>query len=235
MIPYPAGTNETQRRRLAVVTLLLSTALAGGVASALPANAATSRLPDAVRSLDAAAMALFDAAESANWTDAAKALESAKQASLRVGALEQTFLSANGSIARFIEVQNNLGADLIEAGLALSTRDQRWLISSADRIDSRAGELSRPFADPADDRLVPRVETLLFLARRMRRARVWSDEGGLRRASDDFKRLAASLNHELAGRSPEKERALAQALKALDHSASSADLKSLYATVDSLR
>ena len=223
------------RRRFAALSMLLPLiSLAAALGLPLRASAASATLPHAVGSLDEAAMALFDAAETANWAEAEQALGRAKTAALEVNGLQSKFIAAGGAISRFIEVENNLGADLIEAGTALSVRDQRWLISSADRIESRAGELSQPFLDHTDA-LVPRIETLLFLARRMRRALIWHDDGGYRQASDDFRRIASALHSALGKRSPEGTRALDLALERLGHSPSSADLKSLYATILRLR
>lgn len=214
--------------------LLLPVALASSLGLPLRASAANAALPAVAVSLDAAAMALFDAAEAANWDEAEHALERAGAAAIEVNDLQSKFIAAGGAISRFIEVQNNLGADLMEAGTALSVRDQRWLINSADRIESRAGELSQPFLDRSDA-LSPRIETLLFLARRMRRARVWHDDGGYRQAFDDFKRVAAPLRAELGKRSPQGTLALDRALERIGNSPTSADLKALYADVLGLR
>jgi hypothetical protein len=214
--------------------LLPPIALASALGLPLRASAARPTLPHAVGSLDEAAMALFDAAETANWAGAEQALGQAKTAALEANDLQSKFIDAGGAISHFIEVQNNLGADLIEAGTALSVRDQRWLINSADRIESRAGELSQPFLDRADA-LAPRIETLLFLARRMRRAQVWHDDGGYRQARDDFRRIASSLHGDMGKRSPEGMRALELALERVGDSPSRADLKSLYAAILRLR
>ncbi|MDQ6629036.1 MAG: hypothetical protein M3Z29_11430 [Pseudomonadota bacterium] len=223
------------RRRFAALAILLSPiTLASALGLPLRAHAAGPTLPHAVGSLDEAAMALFDAAEAADWAEAEQALARAKTAALEANDLQSKFIAANGAISRFIEAQNNLGADLIEAGTALSVRDQRWLVSSADRIESRAGELSQPFIEHADA-LVPRIETLLFLARRMRRALVWHDDGGYRQASDSFRRIAASLRGDLGKRSPEGTRALELALHRVGDSPSRANLKSLYAAILRLR
>ena len=223
-----------RRRFIAAAVLLPPVTLASSLGSPLSASAAGVELPRAVRSLDSAATALFDAGEAANWADAEQALGRVKTAALEVTVLQTAFLAAGGAISHFIEAQNNLGGDLIEAGTALSARDQHWLISSADRIEARAGELSQPFMDRTDT-IGPRVETLLFLARRMRRALVWHDDAGYRQASDDFKRTASSLRAELDKRSPEKARALRLALERISASPSSAELKSLYGATLRLR
>ena len=223
-----------RRRFTALVMLLAPIALASSLGLPLGASAASAALPGVAGSLDDAAMALFDAAETANWAEAEEALGRARTAALEVNGLQSKFIAAGGAISRFIEVQNNLGADLIEAGTALSVRDQRWLISSADRIESRAGELSQPFLDRTDA-LFPRIETLLFLARRMRRALVWHDDGGYRQAFDDFRRVASPLHAELGKRSPEGTRALDRALERMGDSPSSVGLKALYAAILRLR
>lgn len=217
-----------------MVTLLPSISWASALGLPLRVSAASTSLPVAVSSLDEAAMTLFDAAETADWAEAEQALGRAKAAALGTNDLQSKFIAAGGAISRFIEVQNNLGADLIEAGTALSVRDQRWLIGSADRIESRAGELSQPFLDHTDA-LAPRLETLLFLARRMRRALVWHDDGGYRQARDDFTRIASPLRGALGKRSPQGTRALELALQRVGDSPSRADLKSLYAAVLGLR
>ncbi len=216
-----------RRRFVAAAVLLPPVTLASSLGLTLSASAAGVELPRTVRSLDSAATALFDAAEAANWADAEQALGRVKTAALEVTVLQPAFLAAGGAISHFIEAQNNLGGDLIEAGIALSARDQHWLISSADRIESRAGELSQPFLDGTDT-IGPRVETLLFLARRMRRALVWHDDRGYRQASDDFKRMASSLRADLDKRSPGNAHSLQLALERISDSPSSVELKSLY-------
>jgi hypothetical protein len=198
------------------------------------ALAAVPAIPAAVRRLDSAAMALFDAAESASWTEAASALGAAKAAALGVSTMERDFVDAGGGVGSFIEVQNNLSADLIEAGTALSAQDKRWLVSASDRVATRAGELSQPFAEAANA-VTPRVETLLFLDRRMRRALVWKDDGGYRDARDAFNRVWSSLRGELVGRAPAKVQALDQALISLGVTTSPANLKTLYLAIDALR
>ncbi len=228
------GSARMLRRRLvarkALVALMATTAWSLG-ASAL---AADSSMPTAVRSLDNAAMALFDAAEAANWADGARDLARAKQAAREVNRLGGAFTDAGGATENYIEVQNNLSADLMEADLALSVRDKRWLINSADRVASRAGELSQPFAAKAKG-LTPRIETLLFLDRRMRRALVWSDDEGYRSANEAFKNVWSSLKTELGGRASDKAEALDQAFARLRGESSSANLKALYAAIQELR
>lgn len=101
-----------------------------------------------------------------------------------------------------------------------------WLINSADRSVLRAGELSRPF-DRRADVVLPRIDTLLFLTRRMRRALVWSDEGGLLNAHDAFERLWSSLRDELAGKQPTAVGAVQRALAAIGTAPSPGQIKRL--------
>jgi hypothetical protein len=197
-------------------------------------SAAAAGLPATIQSLDIDAMKLFDAAESGDWASAGKALDRAKVAGEEVKGLESAYVDAGGRLGNFYQVQNNLGADLIEASTALSVRDRRWLVSASDRIESNTGELSQPFAD-GKNAVVPTIETLLFLARRMRRALVWEDDDGLRNASADFRHLWPSLRSDLAGRSPAKVAALEQALTRIGSSPSRADVKALYAATRDLR
>jgi hypothetical protein len=199
-----------------------------------PARAAANMIPKAVRNLDAAAMKLFDAAEAGDWFAAQQALDSAQAAGAAVDNLEGAYSDAGGQLENFFQVRNNIGADIVEAGTALSAKDRRWLVNSADRIAARAGELSEPFAERSNA-LVPRIETLLFLARRMRRARVWQDNVGFRAANDDFKRLWQALRRELRGQPAEKRRAIDEALNRAADSSSGADMKALYAAVLDLR
>ena len=84
---------------------------------------------------------------------------------------------------RFFEACNNLGADLVEARTALTVKDRRWLVSTAGLIADRAGEFSQPFVEHGNA-LIPSIESLLFLAPRMRRAVVWQDTIGYRNTHD---------------------------------------------------
>jgi hypothetical protein len=123
-----AGVLVTRRRLLAGTAALPLVALAVTFGLSIRARAATDTIPSAVRDLDVAAMALFDAAE--------------------------------GQLNNFFQARNNLTGDLIEAKTALSVKDRRWLVSSADRIAARAGELAQPFAQQANV-LIARIEALL--------------------------------------------------------------------------
>lgn len=198
------------------------------------ASAAVSAMPAAIGDLDAAAMSLFDAAEAGQWAQAGTALVRTRAAANAAGALEGAFTQAGGALHRFFQARNKLTGDLLEAETALSVKDRRWLASSADRIVSRAGELSQPFAERAGT-VHQRIEVLLFLARRMRRALVWSDESGYRSARDDFKRLWQLTGPEVTSLAPEKRRALDEALLRLSLSKAARDVKRLYDAVAALR
>lgn len=224
-----------RRRLLAGVAALPLLALAG--TSGFPARARAAALepiPRPVLELDEAAMALLDAAENGEWQAGRDALARAQAAAGAIAMVESDYVAAGGQQSDFFQARNNLTADLIEARTALSVSEKRWLASCAVRIAERAGEFSQPFADESNA-LAPRIEALLFLARRMREARVWQDDMGFSVAQDDFKRLWQSLHDELAGRSTARVRALDDALAAIGNESSSADLKSLYNAVQGLR
>ncbi len=140
---------------------------------------------------------------------------------------------AGGGIGHFVEVVNNLSADAIEAGTALSAKDRSWLVSCADRIASRAGELSEPF-DARAGAAVPRIDTLLFLVRRMRRALVWRDEDGLINSHDAFTRLWSKLRTELAGKQAVSVDAVQHALADVGNPPTRDELKRLYKTTQAL-
>ena len=223
-----------RRRRLAGAAALPLAALAAALGLPVRARAATDMTPSALRDLDAAAMALFDAGETSRWPVAQQALERARTAADVVGGLESTYLAAGGRLSQFFQARNDLTGDLIEAKTALTAKDRRWLVSSADRIAARAGELSQPFAEHGNA-LIPRIEALLHLARRMRRALVWKDNNGFRAAQDDFERLWHALRHELDKQPRDRVRALDDALTRVAVSRSSADLRSLYTALQKLR
>jgi hypothetical protein len=223
------------RHRLPTGTVVLPLlALALTFAVPLPARAAVNTIPVQVRELDAAAMSLFDAAEAGNWADAGRALDRVKRASSNLTTLEAPYVEAGGQLEDFFQVTNNFGADLIEAATALTVKDRRTLVSSADRLAARAGELSMPFAKRASA-LAPHIEALLFFARRMRSALAWHDISGFRMANDHFQRLRQALNNEFAKQAPEKVRAIDEALKRVSVSGSSADVKLLYTAIQDLR
>lgn len=198
------------------------------------ARAAPDNIPAPVRALDAAAMALFDAAQTAHWTAARRALDQARASATASATIEDAFLAAGGEMHRFFEARNNLTADLIEAATALAQKDKRWLINCADRLATRAGELSQPFAVRANA-VAPRIESLLFLARRMRRALVWHDTAGFRSAHEDFKRLWESLRGALASQPTARLAAFNNALAHIANSRSAADVDTLYVAVRQLR
>lgn len=190
---------------------------------ARPAN----RLPDVVREIDATAMKLFDAAEAGEWNDSASALARIQALAPSVSGLQSAYVEAGGSVEHFIQVVNNLSGDTIEAGTALSTKDQPWLTSCADRIVSRAGELSQPFANKVGA-MTPRVDTLLFLARRMRRALVWRDQAGFANAHDSFVMLWLKLHEQMAGRYMPEAAAIQAALGDIGEIPTRAQIKRLY-------
>lgn len=198
------------------------------------ARAQSAAMPGNVRALDVAATDLFDAAEGEKWHDAARALGQVRSIAPGLSDLESAYLAAGGGIEDFFQVVNNLSADVIEAGMALSTKDRRWLVSSADRIVSRAGELARPFA-ARDNAVIPRIDTLLFLTRRMRRALVWSDTSGFIIAHNAFTRLWPSLRDELAGKQTSAVDVVQRALVNVDRMApSGAAIKRLYEATQAL-
>jgi hypothetical protein len=222
----------SQRRRLMASAVLV----AGSGLSLTPmqARAAETAMPSVLKDLDSAALALFDAAEASQWARARTALARARSAANAAGALEAAFTQAGGELHRYFQARIDLTGDLIEAGTALSVNDRRWLVSSADRIAARAGELSQPFAG-RNGSVQQRIDVLLFLARRTRRALVWTDEFGYRSAHDDFKRLWQSTASELPPEASAPRRALDEALQRLTLSRSTAAIKQLHDAVAALR
>ena len=224
----------SQRRRLMAAASLGSVGVMAGVLLPLRARAAAA-VPAPVHDLDAAALALFDAAESGQWVQARTALKRARAAATAAGTVGGQFTEAGGALHRYFEAKNGLSGDLVEAGLALSVKDRRWLIGVAERIVTRAGELAQPFAERSDT-VTPRIETLLFLARRMRRALVWGDSFGYQGAHQDFASLWQTLRGELAARVPAgRIQALDQALQRTARSRSADDGRRLYQAVWALR
>ena len=224
----------SQRRRLIAAASLGPVSALAGALVPLHARAAAG-LPAPVHDLDAAALALFDAAESAQWVQARAALARARAAATAATSMGGPFTEAGGALHRYFEASNGLGGDLVEAGLALSVKDRRWLIGVAERIVTRAGELAQPFAEHADA-VSPRIETLLFLARRMRQAQVWNDSIGYQAARRDFESLWQALRAELAVRVPTARiQALDQALQGAARAPSPKAAKRLYGAVLALR
>ena len=212
----------------------LAIALAATLLAARPVLAARATMPDALRRLDAAAMALFDAAEDEQWAAAKQALAGARAAAVAAEDDERHYVDAGGQMADFLAARDNLRADLIEAGMALATPDKRWLVACAERIAERAGELSVPFAE-RDDILAPRLTTLLFLARSIRRAVTWGDADALADAQQEFGRLWRAVRVELSGKAPTESKTLDAALEKLKHSNTTADARALYNSVARLR
>ena len=233
--PQTPGTASGARRRVlaaAAAVPLLGLSLTLGVQR--PVQAAADRTPAPLRALDTAAMALFDAAQGSHWEAARRALAEARTAAEASATIEPAFLRAGGELDHFFEVRNNLGGDLMEAAEALSVKDKRWLVSCADRIAARAGELSQPFAQHAHA-LTPRIESLLYLARRLRRALVWGDTPGFSAAQEDFKRLWQSLRAAMRSQPAARLAALDDSLSRAARSRSAADAQALYLAVKQLR
>ena len=224
----------SQRRRLIAAASLSPVGVMAGALVPLRARAATV-LPAPVRDLDAAALALFDAAESGQWVQARATLARARAAATAATSMGGPFTEAGGALHRYFEARNGLSGDLVEAGLALSVKDRRWLIGVAERIVTRAGELAQPFAERSDA-VTPRIEALLFLARRMRRALVWNDSIGYQAAHRDFGSLWQTLRPDLIGSVPTlRIQAVDQALQGAGPSPSPTVGKRLYEEVRALR
>ena len=241
--PQAAPGAGIARRHLVAVAatlpLLMSTTVPAQPRRAHPsaaaaAAAAAAAIPLPLVELDRAAMAIFDAAEAGQWAAARQALARAQPAVDAVPSLESAFVDAGGELGHFFAVRNDLAGDLLEAKTALSMKDRRWLVSAADRIVARAGELSLPFAARANA-LLPRLESLLYLVRLMRRALVWQDTVGFRSARDDFKQLWTALKNGLPSAPADRLRALDDALIRVTLSRSIGDARRLYAAVQRLR
>ena len=153
----------SQRRRLIAAASFGPVRILAGALLPLRARAAAA-LPAPVHDLDADALALFDAAESGQWVQARTALARARAAATAAASMGGPFTEAGGALHRYLEARNGLSGDVVEAGLALSVKDRRWLIGVAERIVTRAGEtcatLRRTLRcrDTADrDLVVPRA------------------------------------------------------------------------------
>lgn len=231
-----SGLDCIARRRFttlaAALPLAASALLPMAAVAAAPAQPAP--LPDTLLALDRAAMALFDAAESSDWAQAAQALDRARTAAEGVAPLQAAFVEAGGEQHRFMQARNDLGSDLIETKTALSVRDPRWLASTAGRIAAHAGELSQPFATRAHA-LLPRVLALMFLARNMRQALLWQDNNGFDMAQGDFNQLWKALKGQLTAVPAARVRALDDALAKLALSRSAATARQLYDAVLAIR
>ena len=228
-----AANGTTRRHLLTGMSGPVLIALAATLPAATYSRAAMNTVPPSVHALDEAAMSLFDAAETGKWSAAKQALERARVAASTAAGIESAYVEAGGELRHYFEARNNLNADLIEARTALSVKDRRWLVSSADRIAQRAGELAQPFARGSNTN-ADRIDTLLFLARRIRRARVWQDNMGLRATRDDFRRLWKVTRTELTGIPADKLRALDDALARLSEPGNGASENALYHAVRAL-
>ncbi len=147
--------------------------------------------------------------------------------------MEPAYVDAGGELGQFIEAQNNLNADDLEAGVALSVHDSRWLINAADSVATRAGQFSVPFVAHTGE-LVPRLEVLLFLDRRMRRARVWHDDAGARDAHDAFLRLWSEMRTALIANPSLRVQVLESMASRLQDPESAADLLGLTSAIQGL-
>ena len=207
-----------------------------GLALATPQDRAdkAAAIPPAVAALDTAAASLFDAAERRQWSRARTELDKARSAARGAAALEGPFAKAGGELHRYFQAINNLSGDLIEAGTALSVKDARWLVNAADRIAARAGELSQPFVQRSGA-IAQRVEVLIFLARRMRRALVWSDGMGYQAAREDFRRLWANMHTQVSALSPGAQKSLDDALARLSSTTNAGHARALQRAVEALR
>ncbi|MEO7937807.1 MAG: hypothetical protein ABIR55_04225 [Burkholderiaceae bacterium] len=223
-----------RRQWLATVLALPLLTLAWSLGACRSAFAADTPVPPTVSALDSAAMAMFDAGETRDWAAASAALVRAKNAARDVAQLQTIYVTSGGTLEHFFEVQNNLRSDLMEADTATSVQDQRWLVRAADHLVTRAGELSEPFK-PRHNSILPRVETLLFLARRMRRARVSQDANDYADASATFGQLWSALRHDLPASAASQATALEQALSGMGASSTSADIRKFYLAVATLR
>lgn len=230
--PRKAPDFPARRKWLTLGAALPPLAVAASLGASGVARAA-SPAPGDVRELADAAMALFDAAESGQWAEAKAALDHAHAAARSATGSEAAYTDAGGALSDFFQARNALSGDLAEADIALSVKNQRWLIRCADRIATRAGELAEPFADKGDSRKLT-LSALLFLARRVRTAALWQDADGMANASADFSRLWLTLRARIGGSQAAHANAIDAAIKKIDASATSADAKALYAAVESL-
>jgi hypothetical protein len=222
------------RRRLLMIAASAPLLVAFAAArAALPAPAAAQPIPQPLLDLDSAAMALFDAAEAAHWDDAHDALSKVEASATAIPALEARFTEAGGELERFFEATNHLTADLIDARAAVGVHDKAWLLASADSILERAGDLTEPFARRTDA-VLPRIEVLLVLARRMRRALDWQDAQGFDAALRDFNRLWLIVRPQLADRTPDRVRAVEQSLASIPQGRTVANLRALSTAVHEL-
>jgi hypothetical protein len=225
---------DPPRRRLLMISAAVPlVAFFARARAASPSPAAAPAIPRPLLDLDSAAMALFDAAEATRWDDAHNALAKVEGSAGAIAALEARYTEAGGNLERFFEATNHLSADLIDARAAESVRDRAWLLASADNILERAGDLTEPFARRTDAAL-PRIEVLLVLARRMRRALDWQDVPGFEAALRDFNRLWPIVRSQVAARMPGQVQAVDQALVPIAQSRTVDNLRALSTAVHKL-
>lgn len=229
----PIEIDPSRRRLLAIAATVPLLAAFTRARAASPSVATTPAIPQPLLDLDFAAMALFDAAEATHWDDTHKALSKVETSAAAIAALEARYTEAGGQLERFFEATNHLSADLIDARAAESVRDRAWLLSSADNILERAGDLTEPFARRTDAEL-PRIEVLLVLARRMRRALDWQDDQGFEAALRDFNRLWLIVRRQVAARMPGQVQSVEQALASIARSRTVENLRALSTAVHEL-
>ena len=200
-----------------------------------PAHAAAPAqpVPHVVLDLDTAVLALFDAAEARRWDDAHKAIASAQSAARSLRNLEASYSEAGGETSRFFTTTDQLSADLIDASAAASVRDQPWLVSTADNLLARAGDLTEPYVSRIEA-AAPRLEVLLVLARRMRQAPVWENENEFDDARRAFDLLWPSVRDQLDVRRPQLVVRVDAARAGILVSPSSTNAGDLYAAVRNL-
>ena len=219
------------RRRLLVNLGIALFAGAGRLAYATPAPAPT--LPQTVVDLDAATLAFFEAARAGRWDDAHKQLEAVRNAARSVPELQSSFTDAGGELSRFFAATNALTADLVDASAAESVWDRTWLVSAAENLLARAGDLTEPYASRIDA-TAPRLEVLLVLARRMRRAPAWLDTTGYASARRSFDHLWPALRGELRAKRPHLVESVDAARAGITGPPSSANAHTLYVAVRNL-
>lgn len=227
-----ASATALGRRR--VLLGLPALVMSAGLLGASAARADSSPQPPELRALERAALALFDATDAAPWPAVSQALDPLREAAKRAATLEIAYLDAGGQLGDFLATRDMLAADLIEAGAALAAANRRWLISAAERIVQVADRLSLPF-DQAGYQLGPRLKDLLYLARSIRRALIWSDDAGQLAAQQDFSRLWRSVRVVLETAHPNEVKRLNVALDRLSQSHAAADARALSLSVEQLR
>jgi len=219
------------RRRTLVSLGIALLAGAGRLAEASPAPAST--VPQTVIDLDASTLAFFEAAKAGRWDDVHKELEAVRNAARSVPELQSSFTDAGGELSRFFAATNALTADLVDAAAAESVWDRTWVVSAAENLLARAGDLTEPYAARIDA-TAPRLEVLLVLARRMRRAPEWLDTTGYASARRSFDRLWPALRGQLGAQRPHLVESVDAARAGIAGPPSPANAHTLYVAVRNL-